>query len=63
MTDKTKNKRILNGFTIELDPMVGSPDGVNEPKTKPWAMPPEMLKPNGPSPLDYKVVPENKQNS
>ena len=42
---------------------VSSPDGFNESKIKPWALPPEMLKPGGPSPLTHKVVPEDKRKS
>ncbi len=42
---------------------ISSPDGFNESKTKPWALPPEMLKPGGPSPLTHKIVPEDKRNS
>ena len=66
-----KEKRVNDDLTLnlversgeEFGLRVSSPDGFNESKIKPWALPPEMLKPGGPSPLTQKVVPENNKNS
>ncbi len=65
-----KKKRFVNGHLTNTNERSGekfgykvsSPDGASESKTRPWALPPEMLKPGGPSPLTHKVVPENKQD-
>ena len=66
-----KEKRINGGLTVnlversgeEFGLRVSSPDGTTESKTEPWALPADMLKPGGPSPLNQKVVPENKKRS
>ncbi len=66
-----EEKRINDGPTMnlversgeEFGLRVSSPDGATESKTKPWALPTDMLKPGGPSPLTQKVVPENVENS
>ena len=66
-----KEKRSDNGLTVNMVERSGEEfglkgsrvDGVNEPKTKPWTLSPEMLKPGGPSPLDHEFKPENSKRS
>ncbi len=66
-----EKKRFVNGRTVNMVERSGEEfglkgsrvDGVNEPKTKPWTLPPEMLKPGGPSPRDHEIVPSNKTES
>ena len=66
MSDNTKAKdsktRRHNGFAEEILLTGTRADGFNEPKTELWVLPPEMLKPGGPSPLTHNVVPKNKKS-
>ena len=63
ITSKELSMKMIERVGEEFGLKGSRVDGVNEPKTKPWILPPEMLKPNGPSPLDYEIVPENKKKS
>ncbi len=67
MPDNTKEKdskaRTRNERMKELLLKGSRVDGFNEPTTESWMLPPEMLKPGGPSPLTHSVVPKNKKQS
>ena len=60
--EKNSKERILSELAKEVLLTGTRADGFNEPKTEPWVLPPEMLKPGGPSPLTRNVVPKKKKS-